>query len=106
MAGQAINAFVSVKTEAGSLVICEKSHPASKKMYWVTRSVKIMRRVPRKILVGEEDQLGDMSTVSRCPTQCPASLPVILHILNVENQQLINPSAVDMTIPALHGAGK
>ena len=29
-----------------------------------TRSGKIMRRILRKILAGEEDQLGDTSTVS------------------------------------------
>lgn len=29
-----------------------------------TRSGKIMRRILRKILAGEEDQLGDISTVS------------------------------------------
>jgi acetyl-CoA synthetase len=30
-----------------------------------TRSGKIMRRIMRKILAGEEDQLGDITTVSR-----------------------------------------
>jgi len=29
-----------------------------------TRSGKIMRRILRKILAGEEDQLGDISTLS------------------------------------------
>ena len=29
-----------------------------------TRSGKIMRRIMRKILAGEEDQLGDITTVS------------------------------------------
>jgi hypothetical protein len=33
-----------------------------------TRSGKIMRRILRKILAGEEDQLGDTSTVSSCPS--------------------------------------
>ena len=32
-----------------------------------TRSGKIMRRILRKILAGEEDQLGDTSTVSSRP---------------------------------------
>lgn len=31
-----------------------------------TRSGKIMRRILRKILSGEEDSLGDISTVSGC----------------------------------------
>ena len=31
-----------------------------------TRSGKIMRRILRKILAGEEDSLGDTSTVSSC----------------------------------------
>lgn len=31
-----------------------------------TRSGKIMRRILRKILSGEEDSLGDISTVSEC----------------------------------------
>jgi acetyl-CoA synthetase len=37
-----------------------------------TRSGKIMRRILRKILAGEEDQLGDTSTVS-------CSLPLAIH---------------------------
>jgi acetyl-CoA synthetase len=31
-----------------------------------TRSGKIMRRILRKILAGEEDQLGDTTTVCEC----------------------------------------
>lgn len=83
LTGQAVNAFVAVKD--GNVVddalrkefitqVRKSIGPfaAPKAIYIVpdlpkTRSGKIMRRILRKILAGEEDQLGDTTTVSsRC----------------------------------------
>ncbi|KAK1772448.1 acetyl-CoA synthetase [Phialemonium atrogriseum] len=80
LSGQAVNAFVSIKdgnepTEAlrkEFIVQVRKSigpFAAPKAVYIVpdlpkTRSGKIMRRILRKILAGEEDQLGDITTLS------------------------------------------
>ncbi|KAH9827600.1 Acetyl-coenzyme A synthetase [Teratosphaeria destructans] len=80
LTGQAVNAFVSIKDgnelndalrkdlimqvrksigpfAAPKVVFCVPDLPK-------TRSGKIMRRILRKILAGEEDQLGDTSTLS------------------------------------------
>ncbi|KAI5462819.1 acetyl-coenzyme A synthetase 2 [Mariannaea sp. PMI_226] len=81
--GQASNAFVVLKPESvGSTVHHEVHHElrmqvrmvigpfATPKAIFVvtdlpkTRSGKIMRRILRKILAGEEDQLGDISTLA------------------------------------------
>lgn len=80
LTGQAVNAFVAIKdgTEASDalrkefiLQVRKSIGPfaAPKAVYIVpdlpkTRSGKIMRRILRKILAGEEDQLGDISTLS------------------------------------------
>lgn len=80
MTGQAVNAFVSLKDgqDAGDqtrkdliLQVRKQIGPfaAPKAIYIVedlpkTRSGKIMRRILRKILSGEEDSLGDTSTLS------------------------------------------
>ncbi|KOS23279.1 Acetyl-coenzyme A synthetase [Escovopsis weberi] len=80
LTGQAVNAFVSVKdgnevSEAlrkEFILQVRKSigpFAAPKAVYIVidlpkTRSGKIMRRILRKILAGEEDSLGDTSTLS------------------------------------------
>ncbi|KAK0634617.1 hypothetical protein B0T17DRAFT_480532 [Bombardia bombarda] len=80
LTGQAVNAFVAIKdgnegTDAlrkEFVVQVRKSigpFAAPKAVYIVpdlpkTRSGKIMRRILRKILAGEEDQLGDISTLS------------------------------------------
>jgi acetyl-CoA synthetase len=80
LTGQAVNAFVAIKdgNEAGEALRKEftmqvrKSigpFAAPKAIYVVpdlpkTRSGKIMRRILRKILAGEEDQLGDITTLS------------------------------------------
>ncbi|CEJ85489.1 Putative Acetyl-coenzyme A synthetase [[Torrubiella] hemipterigena] len=80
LTGQAVNAFVSVKdgneiTDAlrkEFIMQVRKSigpFAAPKAIFVVndlpkTRSGKIMRRILRKILAGEEDQLGDTSTLS------------------------------------------
>lgn len=77
--GQSVNAFVSLKSLRESndigqdlkLQVRKEIGPfaAPKKIIIVpdlpkTRSGKIMRRVLRKILAGEEDQLGDITTLS------------------------------------------
>ncbi|KAK4555675.1 acetyl-coenzyme A synthetase 2 [Recurvomyces mirabilis] len=80
LTGQAVNAFVSIKDgneindalRKDLILQVRKSigpFAAPKAIYTVpdlpkTRSGKIMRRILRKILAGEEDQLGDTSTLS------------------------------------------
>ena len=80
LTGQAVNAFVSLKAghentdevKKDLILQVRKSigpFAAPKAIFLVddlpkTRSGKIMRRILRKILAGEEDQLGDTSTVS------------------------------------------
>ncbi|KAI7355030.1 Acetyl-coenzyme A [Hortaea werneckii] len=80
LTGQAVNAFVSIKEgnelndalRKDLIMQVRKSigpFAAPKAVYCVpdlpkTRSGKIMRRILRKILAGEEDQLGDTTTLS------------------------------------------
>jgi acetyl-CoA synthetase len=83
LTGQAVNAFVALKdpsarpdaeeqTRKELILQVRKSigpFAAPKAVYLVsdlpkTRSGKIMRRILRKILAGEEDGLGDTSTLS------------------------------------------
>ncbi|KAL2057012.1 hypothetical protein ABVK25_002751 [Lepraria finkii] len=80
LSGQAVNAFVSLKegnettdqVKKDLIMQVRKSigpFAAPKAIFIVddlpkTRSGKIMRRILRKILAGEEDQLGDTSTLS------------------------------------------
>lgn len=80
LTGQAVNAFVALKdgsdnsdqTKKDLILQVRKSigpFAAPKAIFVVpdlpkTRSGKIMRRILRKILAGEEDQLGDITTVS------------------------------------------
>jgi acetyl-CoA synthetase len=80
LTGQAVNAFVSIKDgheiddklRKDLIMQVRKSigpFAAPKAVYAVpdlpkTRSGKIMRRILRKILAGEEDQLGDTTTLS------------------------------------------
>jgi acetyl-CoA synthetase len=80
LTGQAVAAFVAIKDgnepneelrKALVLQVRKSIGPfaAPKQIFIVpdlpkTRSGKIMRRILRKILAGEEDQLGDTSTVS------------------------------------------
>jgi acetyl-CoA synthetase len=79
LTGQAVNAFVSLKSGIETNEQLRKDlvfqvrksigpFAAPKAVYIVddlpkTRSGKIMRRILRKILSGEEDSLGDISTV-------------------------------------------
>lgn len=81
LTGQAVNAFVALKDgfdhsdqiKKDLILQVRKSigpFAAPKAIFTVddlpkTRSGKIMRRILRKILAGEEDQLGDTSTVSK-----------------------------------------
>lgn len=86
--GQAVNAFISLKhkTDQSSeqirrdltLQVRKRIGPfaAPKAIFVVeelpkTRSGKIMRRILRKIASGEEDSLGDMSTVCFFPLRNP-----------------------------------
>lgn len=80
LTGQAVAAFVAIKDgnevtddlKKSLITQVRKSigpFAAPKQMYIIpdlpkTRSGKIMRRILRKILAGEEDQLGDTSTLS------------------------------------------
>ncbi|KAI9677865.1 MAG: acetyl-CoA synthetase [Trizodia sp. TS-e1964] len=92
LTGQAVNAFVAIKDgfEATDALLKEftlqvrKSigpFAAPKAVFIVpdlpkTRSGKIMRRIMRKILAGEEDSLGDLSTLSD-----PTVVEVIIDIV-------------------------
>ncbi|KAK3320932.1 acetate-CoA ligase [Cercophora scortea] len=80
LTGQAVNAFVAIKEGSENSDALRKEFilqvrksigpfAAPKAVFIVpdlpkTRSGKIMRRILRKILAGEEDQLGDTSTLS------------------------------------------
>ncbi|KAI9158442.1 Acetyl-coenzyme A synthetase [Paramyrothecium foliicola] len=80
LTGQAVNAFVALKDGNESSEAVRKDlimqvrksigpFAAPKTVYMVpdlpkTRSGKIMRRILRKILAGEEDQLGDITTLA------------------------------------------
>jgi len=93
LTGQAVNAFVSLKdgnettdqVKKDLIMQVRKSigpFAAPKAIFIVddlpkTRSGKIMRRILRKILSGEEDSLGDISTV--CHTQM--LVPVTVEML-------------------------
>lgn len=80
LTGQAVNAFVALKSRPGDIEATKKElilqvrksigpFAAPKSVIIIedlpkTRSGKIMRRILRKVLSGEEDQLGDISTLS------------------------------------------
>lgn len=80
LTGQAVSAFVSLKKQVSDVASAKKEmilqvrkeigpFAAPKGILLVddlpkTRSGKIMRRILRKILAGEEDQLGDVSTLA------------------------------------------
>lgn len=86
LTGQAVNAFVSIKDgneisdqlRKDLILQVRKSigpFAAPKAVFAIpdlpkTRSGKIMRRILRKILAGEEDQLGDTSTLYVPPLPC------------------------------------
>ena len=80
LTGQAVNAFVAIKDAFRNTPELRKDlimqvrdsigHFAAPKSVYIVndlpknRAGKIMRRILRKILSGEEDQLGDTSTLS------------------------------------------
>lgn len=95
LTGQAVNAFVSLKSAdveksdetKRSLIMQVRKHigpfAAPKRILLVddlpkTRSGKIMRRILRKVLAGEEDQLGDISTLS--------NPEIVEHVISVAHQ--------------------
>lgn len=122
LTGQAVNAFVAVKdgNEVNDglrkefVMQVRKSigpFAAPKAIYVVpdlpkTRSGKIMRRILRKILAGEEDQLGDTTTV-RTVMRRPRR-PRAERGGNVEGSQLTDgvqlsdPSVVERIIRVVH----
>jgi acetyl-CoA synthetase len=89
LTGQAVNAFVALKegnetndqVRKDLIMQVRKSigpFAAPKAVFVVedlpkTRSGKIMRRILRKILSGEEDSLGDISTVRQSHVLCVES---------------------------------
>lgn len=93
LTGQAVNAFVAIKDgneindqlKKDLILQVRKSigpFAAPKAVFVVpdlpkTRSGKIMRRILRKILAGEEDQLGDTSTVHTLP-------PLVIIVTNIK----------------------
>jgi len=95
LTGQTVNAFVSLKDAFKNSAEMRKEltmqvrksigpFAAPKAVYVVidlpkTRSGKIMRRILRKILSGEEDQLGDTSTLSD-PTVVEAIIATVHEI--------------------------
>jgi acetyl-CoA synthetase len=129
LTGQAVNAFVALKegTESSDQVkkdlitqVRKSIGPfaAPKAIFIVpdlpkTRSGKIMRRIMRKILAGEEDQLGDTSTVSAIfalDTRPLGSVQGDAFVV-VENRangvlQLSDPSVVDKIIEIVHASKK
>lgn len=96
LSGQAVNAFVALKSgnerneqiRKDLVIQVRKSigpFAAPKKVFVVddlpkTRSGKIMRRILRKILAGEEDSLGDISTVSFFLIKPCDSLPLKIFV--------------------------
>jgi acetyl-CoA synthetase len=98
MTGQAVNAFVSLKDNSQSsdskkkelVMQVRKSigpFAAPKAIFIVddlpkTRSGKIMRRILRKILSGEEDSLGDISTLAD-----PSVVDQIIEVVKVSKKK-------------------
>ena len=98
LTGQAVNAFVALKdgqdggdkTKKELIMQVRKSigpFAAPKGIFIVedlpkTRSGKIMRRILRKILSGEEDSLGDTSTLSD-----PSVVDKIIDIVHASNKK-------------------
>lgn len=101
LSGQAVNAFVSLKegnettdqVKKDLIMQVRKSigpFAAPKAIFIVddlpkTRSGKIMRRILRKILAGEEDQLGDTSTVSN--RKFSYTMPMLMVLVAFRSQR-------------------
>lgn len=127
LTGQAVNAFVALKegTESNDQVkkdlmlqVRKSIGPfaAPKAIFVVpdlpkTRSGKIMRRIMRKILAGEEDQLGDITTVSQT---FHSLLLVLMEMTRLMvgwtrangSWQLSDPSVVEKIIEIVHQSKK
>lgn len=119
LSGQAVNAFVALKSGNETndqirkdlvLQVRKSIGPfaAPKKVFVVddlpkTRSGKIMRRILRKILAGEEDSLGDISTV-RFENLITSSTD-FLHADHWRTQ-LSDPSVVEKIIEIVHASKK
>ena len=115
LTGQAVNAFVALKDghenndqirkELISQVRKSIGPFAAPKAVFIvpdlpkTRSGKIMRRILRKILSGEEDSLGDTSTVSAASVGRVVSPFANAH-------QLSDPSVVDTIIDTVKASRK
>lgn len=111
LTGQAVNAFVALKDGNEATDALRKEFimqvrksigpfAAPKAVHIVpdlpkTRSGKIMRRILRKILAGEEDQLGDVTTVCLPPFS-------VTHTRRLTLRQLSDPSIVDKIITIVH----
>jgi acetyl-CoA synthetase len=123
LTGQAVNAFVSLKdgnevtdqVKKDLVLQVRKSigpFAAPKAIFVVpdlpkTRSGKIMRRILRKILAGEEDQLGDISTVSRTPPSvCDGDAYCCGKRKRLTDWQLSDPSVVEKIIDTVHKSKK
>lgn len=116
LTGQTVNAFVSLKegnetsdqVRKDLVLQVRKSigpFAAPKAVFVVedlpkTRSGKIMRRILRKILSGEEDSLGDISTVR------PSPFLLTSYFVNETNPllQLSDPSVVEKIIATVHAS--
>lgn len=116
LTGQTVNAFVSLKegnetsdqVRKDLVLQVRKSigpFAAPKAVFVVedlpkTRSGKIMRRILRKILSGEEDSLGDISTVR------PSLFLLTSYFVNETNTllQLSDPSVVEKIIATVHAS--
>lgn len=97
LTGQAVNAFVALKNKPTDALATKKElilqvrktigpFAAPKNVLIVedlpkTRSGKIMRRILRKVLAGEEDQLGDISTLSN-----PDAVENIINVVKSERK--------------------
>lgn len=128
LTGQAVNAFVALKEGNESndqvkkdliLQVRKSIGPfaAPKAIFVVpdlpkTRSGKIMRRIMRKILAGEEDQLGDTSTVSFPLVKAVVVRVMTRSLVGSERTrangilQLSDPSVVDKIIDVVHQSKK
>ncbi len=120
LTGQAVNAFVSLKegnetneqvTKDLVMQVRKSIGPfaAPKAVFVVddlpkTRSGKIMRRILRKILSGEEDSLGDTSTVSFSFMPLLVPLQFFGHCTNYN--KLSDPSVVNRIIDTVHASRK
>jgi acetyl-CoA synthetase len=122
LTGQAVNAFVSLKNGNESTDQVRKDlvmqvrksigpFAAPKAVFVVddlpkTRSGKIMRRILRKILSGEEDSLGDTSTVCSWLLDWRTRFRPQIRMTTNWAVQLSDPGVVDKIIETVHASRK